>query len=172
MLEQNSIGKNIKAFREAAGKTQREVANAANIPSSQISAYETGARTPNIDTLASIAKALNKSIDELYYGKSTKTATLPDGSTGRLVVDCILNLFQNDIIGSVIEGAQTSDQYGRVIKLDCLELRQHLKQIKRFITFLYDFEQSRDTFSNPENHLNEMCESVANEIDAGDYLPF
>lgn len=172
MSDKNAVGKNIRAFREASGKTQQQIAEAASIQTTQLSTYETGSRLPNIDTLARIAKALDKSIDELYYGKGTNTSVQQAASYGHQIVDSIVLLFNYGVIGEVIEDAEITDSYRNRVKFDAIELNAYLYQINRLIRFLCDFRRSRDTFSDPEGQLRGMCESVAKEIDPEEEIPF
>lgn len=166
MLEQNNVGSNIRAARKNLNKTQREIAEAANISTTQLSAYETGSRTPNIDTLALLAKALNKSIDELYFGEKGNPQTNSLATKGELIVDSVVKLYDAGVVGQLIHDAEYSDYYGRTYKTDCIILNEHFSEIDRLVDFLVDFNRTRATFTNPDNHLKEMCESVAREIDS------
>ena len=58
-------GNPIKVFRSHRGMTQNELATAANINKVYLSQIETGRRTGSAKTLASIANALNVSLDDL-----------------------------------------------------------------------------------------------------------
>ena len=61
-----AAGKNpIQVFRKHRGMTQNELAAATNINSVYLSQIETGRRSGSTKTLASIAKALNVSLDDL-----------------------------------------------------------------------------------------------------------
>ncbi|MEW5922296.1 MAG: transcriptional repressor LexA [Bacillota bacterium] len=59
------LGKNIKLFRERRGLTQEELGKLVGKEKSTIGCYETGARSPSVETLALIARALGASMDEL-----------------------------------------------------------------------------------------------------------
>lgn len=173
MLKQNGIATNIKAFRKSLDKTQQEIAEVAGIQTTQLSTYETGQRTPNIDTLARIAKALNKSLDELYYGENAQTQAGPSLTRGQDIVACIRSLFEHGTIGRVVKNAEGTGRFGHTERFNCLVLRENLDEIDALVTYLDSFQYSRHTFTNPENHLNEECESIARRIDdSQDYCPF
>ncbi|WP_418668175.1 helix-turn-helix transcriptional regulator [Allofournierella sp.] len=56
----------IKAAREAAGLTVRELAAVAKINKNTLCAIETGKTIPRADTLRRIADGLGKTLDELW----------------------------------------------------------------------------------------------------------
>ena len=60
-----NIYENIKNARKKAGLTQSELATAIGVTQKEISRWETGTRTPQVETIASICKALNVSADIL-----------------------------------------------------------------------------------------------------------
>ncbi len=60
-----NIYENIKNARKRAGLTQTELATAIGVTQKEISRWETGTRTPQVETIASICKALNVSADIL-----------------------------------------------------------------------------------------------------------
>lgn len=165
MLEKNNVGANIKKYRESQHKTQQQIAEAVNIQTSQLSAYENGKRTPNIDTLARIAKALEVSIDELYYGGSSSSQPGALLSEGHLIARAMSDLYNNGVLGRVVCGAETHDAYGETFRFNCITISGHLKAVDRLLKLLADLKNNRDTYSDPENRLNEICESVAKEID-------
>jgi DNA-binding XRE family transcriptional regulator len=59
----------IKVWREARGLTQQQVADAAGISKPYLSQIETGKRKGSTQSLASIAKSLNVSLDEIVDQK-------------------------------------------------------------------------------------------------------
>ncbi len=60
-----NIHDNIKNARIKAGLTQTELALAIGVTQKEISRWETGTRTPQAETIASICKVLNVSADIL-----------------------------------------------------------------------------------------------------------
>ena len=62
------IGINIREVRTGLGYSQDKLAKKCEMSSSTLSAYENSKKTPNLITIAKIAKALGVSIERLYYG--------------------------------------------------------------------------------------------------------
>lgn len=65
------LNKVLKELRIQRGLTQKEVANLLNMSTARYNQYETGKRTPDYETLLSIADFYNVSID-LLFGRTTK----------------------------------------------------------------------------------------------------
>lgn len=61
-----TIGERIKKKRREAGFTQKQLGEALGVSQQQIAQYESGKRTPKVDTLVRIANALNTSIVSLF----------------------------------------------------------------------------------------------------------
>ena len=68
--EQDTLGKNIKSFREARNLSQSQLAKRLWIDRSSLSGYEIGKRTPDIYMLCRIADELKLSLDELVGRKA------------------------------------------------------------------------------------------------------
>lgn len=75
-----SIGQNIRARREALGKTQVWLAEKAGCLQSQISEWERDIGTPRMDTAVAIAKALRVSIATLTKDDAALADTIPPTS--------------------------------------------------------------------------------------------
>jgi transcriptional regulator with XRE-family HTH domain len=66
MAERTTLGKNLKAFREAKKLSQKALAEAVDLSTSLIAQIEQGVITdPRISSVIKIAKALGVSLDEL-----------------------------------------------------------------------------------------------------------
>ena len=63
-----NVGKRIKTARLNKGWTQEQLANAVDVSSMAISRYENGSRAPNDIIVEKIAKQLDVSFFELYFG--------------------------------------------------------------------------------------------------------
>lgn len=62
----------LRAAREASGKTQAQVAKEANINVQQYQNYEYGERNPRVDIANRIARAVNSTSEELWgFGVAT-----------------------------------------------------------------------------------------------------
>jgi transcriptional regulator with XRE-family HTH domain len=70
-MDEQTIGGNIRALREAAGLTLTAAAEKAVLTKSALSKIETGQSSPPIATLLRIAGALNVSLVEFFTAKNT-----------------------------------------------------------------------------------------------------
>jgi len=60
------FGRRIKQLRKERGMTQEQLALTANIERSYLGAIERGERSPTLDKISSIAKALKVSVKDLF----------------------------------------------------------------------------------------------------------
>lgn len=60
-----AFGENLKKLREAKGLSTREFADIADIAYSQVWTLESGQGDPSLTTLLAIARALDKSLEEI-----------------------------------------------------------------------------------------------------------
>lgn len=70
--DENSIGKNIKRIREAAGMTQEKLGDILGSNQQLISAYENNRMNPSSKMLAKISTALNVPVDVLFENATVK----------------------------------------------------------------------------------------------------
>lgn len=63
----NNVGKNIKRLREARGISQNGLSKLSSVSQSAISAIESTTKSPSIDTVFLISKALNVSVGEILF---------------------------------------------------------------------------------------------------------
>jgi transcriptional regulator with XRE-family HTH domain len=99
-----SAASRLKAIREAAGLSQRELARQIGEDHSNIRYWETTGKIPRSDVLAPMAKALGVTVEELLGQPRPKKVLAPGGRLGR-VVETISRLprRQQDKIVDVIE---------------------------------------------------------------------
>ena len=71
--ESNTIGRNIRAARESAGLSQRQLAEKLDMGYQQLNKYELGLRIPGTKILSRIAGDLNISVDQFTDGIFTNT---------------------------------------------------------------------------------------------------
>lgn len=71
--DENSIGKNIKRIREAAGMTQEKLGVILGSNQQLISAYENNRMNPSSKMLTKISTALNVTIDTLFENGTVKS---------------------------------------------------------------------------------------------------
>jgi transcriptional regulator with XRE-family HTH domain len=69
---------NLAALRQRRGMTQIELGRRAGIAPASVSHFETGQRTPSLDTLVKLADALGTSLDSLVGRESAKMGTMVD----------------------------------------------------------------------------------------------
>ena len=67
MVSKEEIGKRLTVLRNAAGKTQRQVANDNGISVSAIAMYEAGKRIPRDEVKVSLANYFHRSIGEIFF---------------------------------------------------------------------------------------------------------
>lgn len=67
-----NVGENIRKYRKDKGMTLEELSEKAHIPAISIGRYERGERTPSINTLIDISKALDVTYTDLIEGKEHK----------------------------------------------------------------------------------------------------
>ena len=66
----DAIANNMRGYRESRGLTQQQVAHLAGLARSHISALEQGAGNPSLESLYSLAKTLDVSVEELLEDAS------------------------------------------------------------------------------------------------------
>lgn len=74
-MEKNLIGKQIQTYREQAGLKQEELAELIDKSPIFISYMERGIRKPGLDTLLSLSKVLNVSVDILLGNRTASALT-------------------------------------------------------------------------------------------------
>lgn len=85
MADTDTFAARLKSRREAAGLTQRQLAESAGVPQTTIASLEAGAaRSPRADILASLCVALGCDMAELYPVRPTPAVTDPAGVIARL----------------------------------------------------------------------------------------
>jgi transcriptional regulator with XRE-family HTH domain len=82
-MDRKSIGRRIQTYREAAGMSQDELAEALELSTIYISTIERGVRTPSLEVFVNLANALNVSadlllVDVLKNGYKVKASLLSE----------------------------------------------------------------------------------------------
>lgn len=148
------IGKNIKEARLSKNWSQMDLSQATGISNSVISAYENGKKMPGLDTLVRFSEALKTTIDQLYYGNANEAFIRKASNSGQIIVNSIEALHQQ----GVIEGIEGSE--GEL----WLKLDPDRKELIRLVNSLNEFIVNIDTYSEPDVYLQQIKDSVANEI--------
>lgn len=149
--EAKMIGEHIRSERQRLGMTQEQLAQEACINQSTLSAYENGAKSPSLHTLARLSEALGSSLDILYYGPADEAIVSRSGTPGRAIANCLYYLWD----------------YG-VLSLDdsnCIDLQRFKWPVERLFRILADYLQSLDTFKDRSSYLQQLLNSIAVDID-------
>ena len=164
-IDKKLVGGNIKAARAENGMTQFALAQKAEISQTQLSDYENGNKLPGLNSIAKIALALGKSIDELCYGDASMTPITTAPDKGRLIANCVFQLWKNGVLGRHIptnnEHAYSSSFYMNPVA----DLRSYPMAIERLLETLDEYEEKKNTFKNPELYLEQVLDSVSSEIE-------
>ncbi len=155
------IGTRIRDKRIKKGISQQKLSSITGIQNTTISAFENGGRTPSLYNLASIAQALDVTIDELYFGDSSKAFIESAPNKGAKIANCIYELVKEGVISAPIAGKTP-------IRNDTLLVNRYILQIQRLVNNSEEFFLKKNTYSNPDEFSKQMVESVANEINQQD----
>lgn len=82
-----SIGRNIKKYRKMSKLTQHELAEKTNLSRSYIADIENDRYNPSVDTLKSIAKALDVPVHYLIEENDTEQKNIPPWATKKDIRD-------------------------------------------------------------------------------------
>jgi transcriptional regulator with XRE-family HTH domain len=80
-----SHGKRLKAYRQAAGLSQRELARQIGERQSNVQYWEASGKLPRSNVLVPMAKALGISVPELLGESKPKRSGSPGGRLGRVI---------------------------------------------------------------------------------------
>lgn len=150
------IGYNIKEARSRKNWSQTDLSQASGISNTVISAFENGKKNPGLDTLAKLAKALEVSIDQLYYGDGNSAFLNSVSDVGHKAVNSIVMLYDLDMISLTPpeshgeKGLRTNGVY--------------YYSIMRLMESLIEFKKNKHTYPDPQAYLSQIKDSVANEI--------
>ena len=165
MSFQPQIGDNIRNVRVAKGMRQQDLAENCGFSNTTLSAYENNKKTPNLNTVATIAKQLGVSIERLYYGDENNTFISAAPNTGRKIVNSIYLLWEQGVIwynlGIKNEVGHGSKDYSSEFML---HIHKYQSAISRLLTNLSEFQARRSTYKDPDTYLEMLLSSVAEEI--------
>lgn len=99
---QVAIGDRIKKIREGKHMSQDKLYELSGVKNTTISAYENHKKRIGLANLANIAKGLGVTIDVLYYGEEEEAPiTKSSGDLGKKVVNCVFELYKEDVIQAI-----------------------------------------------------------------------
>ena len=122
-MEKATLGQQLKKYRESCGLTQRQVADRLNIRRQTYSNYERDTRTPDPQTLLSIALLYRTNVDTLL-----QTDTLKDGEASEFYHEGVVPVSNSHILLSGTEAKLVMDY--RSLSESCQE------QTLRFVKFM------------------------------------
>ncbi len=164
-IDKELVGRNIKSARAEKGMTQSALAKEADISQTQLSDYENGNKLPGLNSIAKIALALGKSIDELCYGDASLSPITTAPDKGRLIVNCVYQLWKNNVLKQHIP-TEDEDRYSESFyKGSVADLGDYFWAVERLLKALDDFSEKEYTFNSPELYLEQVLDSVASEIE-------
>ncbi len=158
------LGNRIREARLAANLTQAEMHELTGISITQLSNYENGSRNIGIENLTLIAKAANKTIDEIYLGSSSKKPIVSSVNIGELIVNCIAALFENDVIGLLPHGEVNENIYDELKYSYRLAFKNHIFEIEDLVKKLEDFETNKENYKEPDKFKKQIMDAKAFQI--------
>ena len=165
MKAEYNIGTNIREVRNGKRLSQEKLASKCGFSNTTLSQYENHKKTPNVTTLAKIAKALGVSIDRLYYGDEDKAFITSEPDVGMRIVNAIYLLWQEGVISSGEDFfAVGFIQAGEHESSELLFLHKYQSQINRLIRSLEEFNRNKGTYEDPEKYIEILLASVAKDI--------
>ena len=112
-----------------------------------------------------IARAIEVSLDLLYFGDSTKVLFESVPNEGRLIVNAIYYLWKNGVITYWENGNEyySMGSTGRKYPYQ-LMIQKYSYEIRNLVKNLDEFESRKKSYPNPDEYLDMILESFANEI--------
>ena len=167
MNKTGNIGYNIIEVRKSKNMRQQDLAEKCGFSNTTLSAYENNKKTPNLKTIANIAKQLGVSIERLYYGDDNNALISAAPNEGRKIVNSIYYLWEQEVIW-YNNGIKAKDYEAKRVDTYSVYLlvRKYSSAIARLLTHLEEFEMNKSTFSDPDGYLEMLLSSVAEEINA------
>ena len=162
------IGARIKQAREKKRITQRELHDKTGIAITQISNYENGNAGVGLQTLAKIAKALNTTIDELYFGPNSKRPVNGASNKGELIVNCIVALYEEGVVRRLVHlrqhGNQNTYVYDGFGYMYLIGFERYVEILDDLLSKLDDFKSHKDSLPNPDGFREQLLVLAANRI--------
>ena len=163
-IDKTLVGRNIKDARAEKGLTQSALAKKADISQTQLSDYENGNKLPGLTSIAKIAHALDKSIEELCFGDASVSPITTAPDKGRLIVNCIYQLWDNGVIGQHCptedERRYSPSNYIHPVA----DLGHYSWAVAGLLETLDKFEERKHTYRDPDLYLEQVLDSAAREI--------
>ena len=148
---------------------QQDLAESCGFSNTTLSAYENDKKTPNINTIMTIAEQLGVSVERLYYGDENNAFISAAPNIGRKIVNSIFLLWEQRVINLDL-GPHNGYGYGNgsgnhSYDYMLITLKYNVA-IARLLNNLNEFEQRRSTYKDPDAYLEMLLSSVAEEINS------
>lgn len=135
-----SIGERIRDYRKKIGLSQKELGKILEVSQQHIAQYESGKRTPKLDTIQKIAIALNVNINDLLESplddsplyQTFKDASISDSPIGRQFINAELTTQVDDWQQIDIELVKTFKKLNEPGKAIAIERIEELTEIPRY----------------------------------------
>ena len=160
------LGNRIRDARKKANITQSTLSTRTGISITQLSAYENGKRGISLDSLASIAKATNTTIDELYWGNKETRMITSAINKAELIVNCITALFDEKIILAYSRYTRI-DSFDREL-IDDIEFANYKAIITDLLLKLQDLDEHKEDYSNFEDFRSQLLSAAVARIQKED----
>ncbi len=165
---ERKIGSHIREVRLERKLSQEALAEMCGFSNTTLSSYENGRKTPSLDTIARIAKKLNVSIERLYYGNENISFIISEADEGRKIVNSVYFLWKSGVIYPMADPApgispfmlnRDDELHGFYLLINRFPL-----PIARLLKSLVEYQRNENTYTDPEQYLELLLSSVANEI--------
>lgn len=166
-IDKKLVGRNIKGVRAEKGMTQSTLAQKAEISQTQLSDYENGNKLPGLPSIAKIALALGKSIDELCYGDASVSPITTAPDKGRLIVNCVYQLWDNGVLGQHRPTKDEERYLSSTYLWPVADLGDYSWVVEELLKTLDRFEKRKHTYRDPDLYLEQVLDSAAREINPG-----
>ena len=163
-VSQKELGQRIRAIREKANLTQHDIYEKTKISTTQISAYENGKKNIGLQTIAKIAKALNVTIDFIYYGSPETRPISSATNKGELIVNCISALFDQCVVRPLVH--QKENEYVNMGDETYYKIgfEKYVYILDDLVSKLEDFEMNKKNYPDPDSFRGQLLASAAKQI--------
>ena len=162
------LGKRIRKAREEAKLTQYQLHDKTGISITQISAYENGNRNIGLQSLYKIAKATNKTMDEIYGGPKEARPIMSASNKGELIVNCVAALVDEGVI-TCLAKEQPNDfvPMGTEYYFQ-IGFNNYVHYLDKMVKKLVDFNNDIDNYPDPENFKKQILAATVKQINSSE----
>lgn len=164
-LDLCELGQRLKSARVEAQFSQADLSERAHISITQLSAYENGKKSIGLASLAKIAEATGKTIDQLYRGPLETRPINEATNNGELVANCIVALCDSGVIalGTAKKRANEDDHMSHDV---CVVRYETI--LKDLVYKIIDFEENKNDYPDPVNFKKQIVAAAAKKINNED----